>query len=175
MDQGRIAMADATDGSRLRLASVWPYEGRNGELFWGVLPELKCKSCVVNVAFPKSGFLYDLASGRFVGEGSNFKLSLSPNAPYAFELLPARPTPLSLAVDGATVRISCSPKVDTVVRTKIFNPLGEEVWYYTRKQIVRGGKATLTVPFAKSDAKGTWRVEATDVVTGSSASATLTR
>ena len=78
-------------------------------------------------------------------------------------------------MDGETARIACSPKVDTVVRTKIFNPLGEEVWYYTRKQIVKGGKAMLTIPFAKSDAKGTWRVEATDVVTGSSVSATLTR
>ena len=58
---------------------------------------------------------------------------------------------------------------------KVFDPSGTEAWYYSRKVVVKDGQATMTIPFAKSDAKGAWRIEATDVLTGESRVAEITR
>ena len=46
---------------------------------------------------------------------------------------------------------------------------------YSNDPTVKDGQATMTIPFAKSDAKGAWRIEATDVLTGESRVAEITR
>ena len=154
------------DGTRFRLASVWPRVGRHGELFWGVISDEKAgKSRLVDVTFPKKGYLYDLASGKGLGFGNRFRLSLSKGNPFAFELLDAEPK-MDVAASGVEVTVTYTPSVDTVVQVKVFDPSGAEAWYYSRKVVVKDGAAKMTIPFAKSDAQGAWRIEATDVLTG---------
>ena len=118
--------------------------------------------------------VYDLVSGKKIGLGDRFRLPLSKGRAYAFELLDAEPK-LAVAVSGADVRLQYAPSVDTVVRVKVFDPSGIETWYYSQKVVVKDGKATMTIPFVKSDAKGAWRIEATDVLTDESRVAEITR
>ena len=171
----RIEIRDAVDGSRVRLASVWPRVGRHGEHVWCVASDAKSASRLVDFVFPKKGFLYDLVSGKEIGHGDRFRLPLSAGRPYAFEMLDAKPTPLALSVDGAKVSVATSPFAGTVVRVAVYDPSGAEAWYYTRKLVVADGRAAMEIPFAKSDAKGAWRIEATDVLTGESRVVEITR
>ena len=76
---------------------------------------------------------------------------------------------------GDTVKISASPKAATVVKVAVHEPSGAEAWRYTKKLVVADGCAEFKIPFAKSDAKGTWRIVATDVLTGESRTAELKR
>ena len=171
----RIEIRDAVDGSRVRLASVWPRVGRHGEHVWCVASDAKSASRLVDFVFPKKGFLYDLVSGKEIGHGDRFRLPLSAGRPYAFEMLDAKPTPLALSVDGSKVSVATSPFAGTVVRVAVYDPSGAEAWYYTRKLVVADGRAAMEIPFAKSDAKGAWRVVATDVLTGESRTAEVAR
>ena len=164
----RLSISDATDGSRVRLVSVWPRVGRHGEQVWCVVSNEKKGSRLVDFVFPKKGHLYDLVSGRKIGHGDRFRLPLSRMRPYAFEMLDAELAPPELSVVGSTVKVATSPKADTVVQMKVFDPSGAEAWYYSRKVVVKDGTAKMQIPFAKSDAKGAWRVVATDVITGES-------
>jgi hypothetical protein len=179
----RLLIRDAVDGSRVRLVSVWPRVGRHGESIWCVTSNEKKGSRLVDFVFPKKGHLYDLVSGQKIGQGDRFRLPLSKGRAYAFELLDTEPK-MAVSANGADVRIRYGERgtgngepgtVDTVVRVKVFDPSGAEVWYYSRKVVVKDGQATMTIPFAKSDAKGAWRIEATDVLTGESRVVELTR
>ena len=170
----RLSISDATDGSRVRLVSVWPRVGRHGEQVWCVVSNEKKGSRLVDFAFPKKGHLYDLVSGRKIGHGDRFRLPLSRMRPYAFEMLDVEPK-MSVAGSGADVRIRYAPSVDTVVQMKVLDPSGAEAWYYSRKVVVKDGAAKMSIPFAKSDAKGAWRVVATDVITGESHEAIVER
>ena len=171
----RLKIFDATDGKRFRVASIWPRKGRNGELFWGVISNEKGASRLVDFAFPKKGVVYDLVSGKEIGVGDRFRLPLSKSRAYAFELLDERPAEPALSAEGGRVKIICAKNVDTVVRLRVFAPSGEEAWYYAKKLVVKNGMAETVIPFALSDAKGKWRIVATDVVTGAEKSVEIIR
>jgi hypothetical protein len=175
VDAPRLTINDSVDASRVRLVSVWPRVGRHGELVWCVISNEKKSSRIVDVAFPKKGYLYDLVTGRALGFGNRFRLPLTSTQPYAFELFDEKPSPVALDVDGSSVRVSASPKVSTVVRVAVYDPSGAEAWYYSKKLVVADGHCEMEIPFAKSDAKGTWRIVATDVLTGESRMAELKR
>lgn len=161
----RIALADATDGRRFRLANVYPREGRGGALFWGVISEEK-SARLMNVTFPKHGWVYDLASGKCLGEGTTFKLPIAKGRPNAFELVEAKPrlTAVGLSEDG-TLTVGFAGGVDTVVNVRVVDPEGRDVECYAKKLVVKGGGTRWKIPFARNDAKGAWKVVVTDVLT----------
>ena len=130
---------------------------------------------IADFVFPKKGHLYDLVSGRELGYGDRFRLPLANSRPYAFGLLDEKPSPVAVAVKGDTVKISASPKAATVVKIAVYDPSGTEAWYYSKKIVVADGRAEMRIPFAKSDVKGTWRVVATDVLTGIGSSVEIQR
>ena len=175
VDAPRLTINDSVDTSRVRLVSVWPRVGRHGELVWCVISNEKKVSRFADFVFPKKGHLYDLVSGRELGYGDRFRLPLANSRPYAFELLDEKPSPVAVAVKGDTVKISASPKAATVVKVAVYDPSGAEAWYYSKKLVVADGHCEMEIPFAKSDAKGTWRIVATDVLTGESRMAVLKR
>ena len=165
-----ISISDATDGSRFRLTSVWPRIGRHGERVWCVVSNEKKSSRLVDFVFPKKGFLYDLVAGKEIGHGDRFRLPLSNGRPYAFELLDAKLAPPKLSISGPIVTVATSPVAGTVVRVAVYDPSGAEVPHYSKKLVVENGRASMAIPYAKSDADGIWRVVATDVITGESSS-----
>ena len=175
VDAPRLTINDSVDASRVRLVSVWPRVGRHGELVWCVISNEKKVSRIADFVFPKKGHLYDLVSGRELGYGDRFRLPLANSRPYAFELLDEKPSPIAVAVDGASVKVYASPKAATVVKVAVYDPSGAEAWHYTKKLVVADGRAEMRIPFAKSDVKGTWRVVATDVLTGSGSSVEIQR
>ena len=82
---------------------------------------------------------------------------------------------MDVAARGAEVIVTYTPSVDTVVQVKVFDPSGAEAWYYSQKVVVKDGAAKMTIPFAKSDVQGAWRIEATDMLTGARGTASSAR
>ncbi len=54
----------------------------------------------------------------------------------------------------------------SVVVIRVFDPAGKLVRYYSGNADIRDGAGRFTIPFAENDARGAWRVEARDVVSG---------
>ena len=69
---------------------------------------------------------------------------------------------------GAPVDIS-------VVHVEVLDPAGRVVRHYSGNVTIHDGRAAYQIPFALSDAAGSWRVRARDVVSGLSAEVLLKR
>ncbi len=69
---------------------------------------------------------------------------------------------------GAPVDIS-------VVHVEVLDPAGRPVRHYSGNVTIHDGRAAYRIPFALSDAAGSWRVRARDVVSGLSAAVLLKR
>ena len=137
-----------------------------GHLTWCVQAGRLGKVRDVRFAFPKAGWACDLVSGRAYGVVKELRLPLGRGVPYAFAQFGA-PVELSpLKVEGATLKVALTQPVDGAVRVRVFRPDGTEAWCYARNVLVKGGRATYTIPFALSDPRGDWRVEATSVFGG---------
>ena len=63
----------------------------------------------------------------------------------------------------------------SVVHVEVFDPAGRPVRHYSGNVTIRDGRAAYQIPFAVSDAAGSWRVRARDVVSGLSAEVALKR
>ncbi|MBO7741373.1 MAG: hypothetical protein J6S21_02355, partial [Victivallales bacterium] len=77
--------------------------------------------------------------------------------------------------DGETVKVALNKSGSTVCRVRVFDPAGKEVVHYARNLDIFQGGAEYRIPFVISDAKGTWKVEVTDVVGGSKAEVSIKR
>jgi hypothetical protein len=62
-----------------------------------------------------------------------------------------------------------------VVRAEVIDPDGRPIHHYSSNLTVRDGKASLQIPFAISDTKGVWRIQARDVISGLTAATFITR
>ena len=63
----------------------------------------------------------------------------------------------------------------SVVHLDVFDPAGKLVRYYSGNVTIRQGQANFPIPFALNDPKGTWRVQARDVVSGLTAKQAIER
>jgi uncharacterized protein YfaS (alpha-2-macroglobulin family) len=59
-----------------------------------------------------------------------------------------------------------APVDRSVVSMQVFDPTGKSVRYYSSNVTVIDGKAEFAIPFALNDAKGNWKVQARDVISG---------
>lgn len=135
----------------------------------GVLPE---KATQVHLADTKA-VSYDLLRGGIAGA----ELEAGPDKPV---LIVERKSRISkLAIDPqlrVTLRDASGAPVDlSVVRVEVFEPAGQLVRYYSSNLTVRDGRGSFQIPFAISDAKGSWRVHARDVLSGLTAETVVTR
>lgn len=68
-----------------------------------------------------------------------------------------------------------SPVDLSVVRVEVIDPHGHPVRHYSSNLTVRDGAVSFHIPFALNDAKGTWRVQARDVISGLTAATSIVR
>ena len=120
----------------------------------------------VRLELPGSGHVYDLVSGKYLGNGKEFSVAFDQGLPMALAVLKAQPGFASAEVSGNTVTAALKNITDTVVRFTVFDPSGREVKEYAANVTVKNGKASFTVPFALSDAAGVWQVKIREVISG---------
>ncbi|HMJ60512.1 MAG TPA: beta-galactosidase, partial [Bryobacteraceae bacterium] len=135
----------------------------------GVLPE---KPTAIRLPDTKA-VRYDLLRGGIAAT----ELEAGPDKPVLIVERKSHISKLTIDKDlNVTLRDERDTPVDlSVVRAEVMDPDGRLIRHYSSNLTVRDGEASLQIPFAINDAKGLWRVQARDVISGLTAATFLTR
>jgi hypothetical protein len=135
----------------------------------GILPE---KTTTIRLPGTE-GVRYDLLRGEIAPA----ELESGPPKPVLILTRKSRISKLDIDKNlQITLRDEHDQPVDlSVVRAEVMDPDGRMVRHYSSNLTVRDGKASLEIPFAISDTKGTWRVRVRDVISGLTAATSITR
>jgi hypothetical protein len=135
----------------------------------GVLPEKP-----TTIRLPDTQAVrYDLLRGGIAARD----LEAGPDKPVLIVERKSRISKLAIDEDlTVTLRDEHDMPVDlAVVRAEVIDPDGRPIHHYSSNLTVRDGKASLQIPFAISDTKGVWRIQARDVISGLTAATFITR
>lgn len=178
LDLGEKPM-DSISVFRLR-----PRYGAEG-LYWGLVRSQDSDEGVATrvITLKEPAFVYDLRGKRALGRVTSFQVPLAAGQAKFFAALPYEVGRLSVeargAVRGGDVSVSVRVQVPTgakachPVKVDIFEPDGRRNRLYSGVCDARGGIGTLAFRTALNDVPGTWRLVATDYITGKTASAAL--
>jgi hypothetical protein len=136
----------------------------------------------VRVTGPR-GHWYDLRAHQHLGERSETRAVVKEADPKFYAVLPYRVAGLSLTRSGGrrpgdmvryevAIDTSGAKAARHVVKIEVFAPDGEKQSAYSRNIDTRGGAGSGRFRLALNDLTGTWRIVATDVISGASAEAT---
>jgi hypothetical protein len=138
----------------------------------------------VTLSLPEPSFVYDLRGGRALGRVDKVALALDPVSPTVLAVSPralpaptiAGPSALHLGETGE-YRVALAGGRDAalhVLRLDIVDPVGEVSAHYSGNLLAPGGEASGVLPLALNDQPGTWQIRVTDIVSGQTATQTVT-
>ncbi len=135
-------------------------------------------SADVRVTLPEARIVYDLRNRKPIGKTHSFEASLKKSRPGLYALLPDAVTSVALnfsvphGEEGSTqkVGIVVSGMSGTgVVKLSLRKPDGSPASWMPSRVLTENGVGTVTIPFGINPAKGTWVLEATDLLSGATA------
>ena len=117
---------------------------------------------------------YDLKRHKSLGKKQTFRLTITPFRAMFFVLSPQRIKPVALKTEGTVASggvqrltiTSSLPQGQQAVKVRVTLPDGTIADWVDSPAIVDNEGATIDVPVAFNDPKGTWTVRATDLYTG---------
>jgi hypothetical protein len=129
----------------------------------GILPAAACRIPAASFARP-GHTVYDLLRGGVAAP----ELEASPSQPV---LLIQRESKIARLEIGASLDIRLNddkgaPVDRSVIHVEAYSPEGVRVPWYASNVLLENGAAQARIPFALSDARGEWRINARDVVSG---------
>ncbi len=148
-------------------------------------PEDVNRAVPATIIAPESAHLYDLRAGKYLGHKQRTKTALKFTSATLISALRYRVTRLDLraparlqAGEACRLRVRLRAEGDTagampIFRINVIGPEGEDRHYYARTLCPEGLEASTVIPFALSDTPGEWRILARDVLTGTTATATV--
>jgi len=156
-------------------------ESSDGTMRYVDRPEISAVDRV-RVAAPKAGHWYDLRAHKYLGEKRGLTATLREADPKLYAILPYQVKALRLAVEGGrkpgevvgyTVKLTTGPAKPArhVAKIEVFSPDGAKHALYSGSIDTRGGKGSGRFRLALNDTVGTWRLVATDVISGVKAEA----
>ena len=154
----KLGLSDAETGRPIVNADISAKTDAAGNSVWCVLGSRVGKARDVTFAFPKSGWVCDLVSGRAYGVTNALCLPLGEGTPYALAQFPWEVSLEPLAVSGTCVSVALSRPVDGAVRVRVYRPAGTEAECYAKNVLVKRGRGSYEIPFALSDPRGRWKV-----------------
>jgi hypothetical protein len=130
---------------------------------------------------PRSLFVYDLRKGRLLGSSDRLPVKLGPVEPVLLAMSERPLAPPSVSGPsgarlGANAEISVSASSGAaldVIHLDVIDPEGKTVTHYSGNLMAIGGRTTTLLPFAVNDKPGVWTIRATDLLGGTTATATL--
>jgi len=131
-----------------------------------------CPETVI-VQLPRSGHLYEIKSGKYLGQGDRARVNLPAAGSALIAILPYKiegiAATASSARRGELVSLSANIKASGKLGRHIFHievtdPKGNLVRYYTRNVVAPNGRWEGTLPTALNAPTGTWRVKIREVV-----------
>jgi hypothetical protein len=134
---------------------------------------LPCK-----LALPAAAHVYESRSGKYLGQVKQIENRLPRGIARVYAAMPYQLSKVTvtggktaragqpLALTLAVVPAGTAKPITHVLHLAVAGPDGKERRWYGQNVIVRGGKATASIPLAYNDAPGQWTVTVTDVATG---------
>ncbi len=130
----------------------------------------------LRLSLPGRFHVHDLLGGKMLGETDRLELTLDGVTPTILAIAPAplpepalsAPSELRQGETGM-LRIGwegASPAALHVVHLEVTDPAGRLLRHYSGNLLARGPFVTHSLPLALNDPIGTWRVRATDVISG---------
>ena len=165
----------------------------NGQTYYfGLLPQpmlpnwqnrsredLQKAAASAEVELFRSGHLYDIRKGEYLGHTNKCRTSLVPGDAVMLALLPYKVTGLALTAPdrvskGEIVKIKAAVQSDAtpahhVLLLTVRRPDGAESLEYRQIESVGDGRMEFTLPFALNDLPGKWRIQVRDAASGMTA------
>lgn len=143
----------------------------------GLLPGTNGKNREVLLQLDEVAHMYDIRNEKYLGEGKEFKIDVKNSVPELFGLLPGiinsiNVRTLSSLNRGESVTLDfeiVGEEVSTfnsVATIEVYNPDGEKVNYYSKNCDIINGSGSYSFSIAMNDLKGTWKIRATEVISG---------
>jgi hypothetical protein len=139
-------------------------------------------SVVLRLAEP--AYVYDLRGQRALGRQERVTVALDPVDPAIFALSPRPLAAPHLAMpqsvlSGADAELRLAPDGPAddamhVIHVEAIDPSGQSAARYARNLLAAGGVASMLLPFAASDPPGQWQIRATDLLSGQTATTSVT-
>ncbi|MBT3377685.1 MAG: hypothetical protein HN742_42120 [Lentisphaerae bacterium] len=136
--------------------------------------------------FQNARHTYDVRAGEYLGMTQHMDTALPPGETLLISRLPYRvkDVELSLPVQapaGQALALAASvagdgaptPVGDHVLHLDVIPPNGQAAPHYAANVLAEGGKLNHRIPLALNDPPGVWKVNITDVLTGTRTSATF--
>jgi hypothetical protein len=141
----------------------------SGEInYYGIILDEKHNTEINTVQFPVSGQVYEIRSGRKIGEGDEVDVPKQPTGAKLFAVLPRTPVarvdaPSSVKRgDSAELKVSVNIKGRYPFHIVAIKPSGKK----TRcPNSVVFAPANYIIPFALNDETGIWKIEIQDFIT----------
>lgn len=135
----------------------------------------------VVLVLPRMLSVYDLWARQLLGNTNRLELELGPVEPVLLSLSQKPIAPPSIAgprlahlgeIAEFHIR-SNSPAKQGVIHLDVADPEGGTIAHYSENLVVDGGETTKVLPFALNDKTGVWKLRATDLPSGGTATAEL--
>jgi hypothetical protein len=144
-------------------------------------PSSQANRETVVLTLPRMFSAYDLRIGQPLGNTDRLELDLDPVEPVLLSLSEHPIAPPSIAGprrahlgEIAEFRIrSNSPAACGVIRLDISDSEGGTISHYSENLIVDGAETTKVLPLALNDKPGVWKIRASDLPSGGTATAEL--
>ena len=157
---------------------LFPRDGAEGR-YWGFVREWNAGegSAERTVRLGAPSFVYDLRTKESLGKVTTFKVSLLSAEAKLFAALPYEVGPIKASVaagrPGEEVKVTAFAgipkwaKACHPVAVDVYSPDGKRSRLYSGVCDAKGGRGVHVFRTALNDARGTWRVIATDCISGS--------
>ena len=143
----------------------------------GLLPGTNGKNREVLLQLDEVAHMYDIRNEKYLGEGKEFKIDVKNSVPELFGLLPGIINSINVRTSsslnrGESVTLDfeiVGEEVSTfnsVATIEVYNPDGEKVNYYSKNCDIINGSGSYSFSIAMNDLKGTWKILATEVISG---------
>ncbi|MEO5893107.1 MAG: beta-galactosidase trimerization domain-containing protein [Ferruginibacter sp.] len=179
-EAGVTSGVEITTTSRSLASGITKYafaeNGGSGKLL-GLLPDENLADTVVTLNLTESYHLYNVRNSTYLGEGKNFKLSLSPGVPMLFGMLKGTVNGLNAvgptAVrrgDKVVIQINCTGdkllQLQSVAAIAIYDPKGELMEVYSGNCSINASHGEFSFSTAFNDEVGDWTIKVKEVMTG---------
>ena len=137
------------------------------------------------VSLPKSGHLYDVRRGRYIGETDHFDTVFARGNAQMYALLPYRVDALELdapeticagdkMVCNLRVRAHGASITTHVLHLELIDPNGQTAPWCYQNLLVEQGCCSVRLPLALNEAPGAWTLRVRDIATGVSTEQVVT-
>ena len=172
------SVAIGLDGDALPHVEVVRYLDNRGRplligLLNGLLPGAKEQRVEITFAGVTAGYVYDVRTGKLIGNAPKVTTVLFPGEPRLYAVVPAPvktlQTPEVSARAGEEARLKFGfEDIDApqAIRYEVIDAAGKARPEYSGVTIAEAGQGQIRLPLAVKDPMGTWKIRLTHILTG---------